>query len=68
MTAALATAAPAARYGVRQRLVLKRTGLAVTVRQQPDAQEPRYAVTLDEGQLAGLPLWATETELTPRPT
>lgn len=70
MGAALAASSTRAHFGVGQAAVLAagkgRLPLDVTVRQQPDQDEPRYMVTIDEGNLAGLRLWATEDELATR--
>lgn len=71
---------PNARYRTEQRLLLKRpahkalgiparAAIEVTVREVTEGTDGRhsYKVTVDEGQIAGLPLWALDADLTERP-
>lgn len=70
MGAALAAPICVSGYFVGQSVMLAggkgREAQAVTVRAIPDAVEPRYMVTLDDGLCAGLRLWAAESELSAR--
>jgi len=67
-----ATAAPAPKFGRGQRVLLtsrKRPSIEVTVRRYTsDDPHGAYTVTVDEGLVAGLRLWADESQLQVRPS